>query len=125
MTAFQDDTTPLQIACTIDCVDLERVANFWSELLGVEILGIEEPFAFLAAAPDRKVALWIQRVPEPKQGKSRAHLDFAVRDLEATEERIVELGGSLGERQSFHNFNWRICFDPEGTEFDVMQATQD
>jgi len=36
----------------------------------------------------------IQRVPEPKSGKTRIHLDLSVEDLDAATQRIVELGGS-------------------------------
>lgn len=43
-------------------------------------------------------------------------------DLETTEQDIVELGGAFRERQSFHEFVRRVCEDPEGDLFDVMQA---
>ena len=117
------DTTPLQIAATIDVNDLEAQAEFWSTLLGVESQ-IHEPFAFIMPAEGRKVSLWLQRVPEVKTGKNRVHLDFVVADLDATEARIEELGGSLGDRHTWESFEWRICHDPEGNEFDVMQAQQ-
>ncbi len=70
------------------------------------------------------MTIWLQRVPEPRVGKNRIHLDFAVPDLEATEQRIVELGGKLGERQSFHEFVRRVCEDPEGNVFDVMAVPE-
>lgn len=120
--AFQGHDVPLLVAATLDCNDLETMTAFWSGLLGVDVAHVEEPFSFLAHAPDRKVGVWLQRVPEPRVGKNRIHLDFAVHDLETTERRIVELGGSPGERQSFHEFVWRVCEDPEGNVFDVMQA---
>jgi predicted enzyme related to lactoylglutathione lyase len=120
--AFQGDDVPLLIAATIDCNDLDRMATFWSELLGVEIVGKEGGFAFLAHAPDRKVTVWLQEVPEPRTGKTRVHLDFAVPDLAATERRIVELGGTVGEQHTFHQFRWKVCADPEGNVFDVMEA---
>ena len=52
------------------------------------------------------------------------HLDFVAKDLDATCERIVELGGEVGERQEWQGFVWRICSDPEGNVFDVMQAQE-
>lgn len=122
MTDAEADNVPWMIAATIDCHDLESTARFWSELFNMEIAGIEEPFAFLSPAGDRKVSIWLQKVPETKAGKNRVHLDFAVHDLEATERKVVELGGSLGDKASWHDFSWRTCLDPEGNEFDVMQA---
>ena len=114
---------PVLIAATIDCADLEVMTRFWGELLGVEFQ-IVDHFGFLAHARDRKVTLWLQRVPEPKAGKNRVHLDFAAADLDAALERIVTLGGSVGERQSWQGHVWNICTDPEGNVFDVMQAAQ-
>lgn len=120
--ALPDKNVPWMIAATIDCHDLEGTARFWSELFNMEIAGIEEPFAFLSPTGDRKVSIWLQKVPESKSVKNRVHLDFAASDLEAIERKVVELGGSLGDRSSWHDFSWRTCLDPEGNEFDVMQA---
>jgi predicted enzyme related to lactoylglutathione lyase len=112
---------PLPIAVTIDCADLEGMTRFWANLLGVEFQ-IVEHFGFLAHAPDRKVTIWLQQVPEEKVGKNRVHLDFAVADLEGALERVRTLGGGVGERQEWHGFVWNVCTDPEGNVFDIMQA---
>lgn len=124
MPTFQGPDIPLVVAATIDCNDLESQAEFWSTLLGVEIAEIGPEFAFLAYAPDRKTTVWLQRVPEQKQGKNRVHLDFAVPDLAGAERRIVELGGALGDRQEWKGYVWRTCHDPEGNEFDVMEMPE-
>jgi len=115
------DDVPLMIAVTIDCNDLEAQTRFWSEMLQVEATTME-PFSFLAPADGRRVSIWLQRVPETKATKNRVHLDFVVADLEAAERRVVALGGSLGDRQTWDAFLWRVCRDPEGNEFDIMQG---
>ena len=115
--------TPIQIAATIDCNDLEGMTAFYAELLGVESQ-IHEHFGFLAHSPDRKVTIWLQRVPEERVDKNRIHLDFVVRDLDATLARVEELGGRAGERHEWQGYVWNLCFDPEGNVFDVMQAQQ-
>lgn len=120
MTDFQADHVPLMTAVTMDCRDVDRLLEFWSELLGVENRGKHGPFGFLAPAPGRKISIWLQEVPEDKVVKNRVHMDFVVPDLEATESRIVALGGSLGGRQEWEGYRWRTCMDPEGNEFDVM-----
>ncbi len=114
--------TPLMIAATIDVSDLEAASRFWSELLEVELLGIHEPFAFLGTAEGRKISIWLQLVDEEKAGKNRCHLDFVASDLEAAEKKVVALGGSLGDRSSWQQYKWRTCLDPDGNEFDIMQA---
>ena len=125
MPTFQGPDVPLMTAVTIDCHDVPRLLEFWSELLGVDNNGQVEHFGFLAPAPDRRVSIWLQEVPESKRVKNRVHLDFAVPDLEAAERRVVELGGSLGDRQEWQGYLWRTCMDPEGNEFDIMQAPAD
>lgn len=112
---------PVLIAATIDCLDLEAMTAFWGGLLGVDTQ-IHDHFGFLAHSPDRKVTLWIQKVDEPKVGKNRVHLDFVVADLEATLNRVKDLGGSVLDEQSWRDFSWRTCADPEGNLFDIMQA---
>jgi predicted enzyme related to lactoylglutathione lyase len=112
---------PVLIASTIDCSDLETMTRFWGELLDVEFQLVEH-FGFLAHAPDRKVTLWIQQVPEPRVGKNRVHLDFAAPDLAGALDRVRELGGEVGDRHEWHGFAWYMCTDPEGNVFDIMQA---
>ena len=122
MPDFQADDVPLMVAVTIDCNDLDRMADFWAHLLGVDITAKQDGFAFLAHAPDRKVTVWLQQVEERSADKTRIHLDLAVPDLEAAERRVVSLGGALMERHSWEGFEWRMCTDPEGNVFDVMRA---
>lgn len=114
---------PRLIATTIDCNDLEGMTRFWSQLLGVASQ-IHEPFGFLAHGEDRRVTVWLQRVPEPRVGKNRVHLDFVADDLATTLARIEELGGTVGEQHGWEGFVWRTCADPEGNVFDVMQAQE-
>ncbi len=62
-----------QIQVTFDCAEPERVARFWSEVLGYEHQG--------SACVDPSGAgprLYFQRVPEGKVVKNRLHLDVRV-----------------------------------------------
>lgn len=122
MPAFQGPDVPLLVAVTIDCRNPARLASWWAELLGVEVSSSDDQYAFLTHAPDRKTTVWFQKVDETKTVKNRVHLDFAVPDLEATERRIVDAGGSLGSRHIWNGYEWTTCLDPEGNEFDVMRA---
>ena len=124
MPAFQNRTTPLLVAVTIDCHDHAALAAWWAELLGVSVTHEDDRFAFLSYAPDRKTTIWFQKVPEDKTKKNRVHLDFAVPDLDATCDRIVAMGGTVAESHSWEDYQWRVCRDPEGNEFDVMRVEQ-
>jgi predicted enzyme related to lactoylglutathione lyase len=107
---------------TLDCVDIDRVAAFWSALLeGSAGQPMDDGrFVFIRDREDLPT-FCLQRVDEPKATKNRMHLDFQVDDLEATTTRIVELGGSWpGRELSLEEYRWRTVQDPEGNEFDII-----
>jgi predicted enzyme related to lactoylglutathione lyase len=111
---------------TIDANDAQRVAAFWSALLGTELDDELDDgrFIFLKGRDDLPV-LCVQRVPEPKRGKTRIHLDLGVADLEAATERVIELGGGWdGQERRLDPFTWRTLTDPEGTEFDIALVAE-
>ena len=64
--------------------------------------------------------LVLQRVPEAKLGKNRAHFDIVVEDLDASTTRVGQLGGRWiepGKTHELEGFRWRCMADPEGNEF--------
>jgi Glyoxalase-like domain len=65
---------------TIDCVDPQRVARFWSALLGREPGPSQAGWVYLGHRGDPQPRLVFQPVPEPKAGKVRIHLDVTVDD---------------------------------------------
>jgi len=109
---------------TIDAQDARRVAEFWAAVFDTELEEQLDDGRFLVLEDrDDLPAICIQRVPEPKQGKVRIHLDLGAKDLEEATERIVALGGTWdGEDRTLDDFVWRTLADPEGHEFDVIKT---
>jgi hypothetical protein len=68
--------------------------------------------------------LTLQRVPEPKTVKNRAHLDLFAGDVSAEVERLVGLGasvlGRLPEDAVGPDLVFATMADPEGHEFCVI-----
>ncbi|MER5348864.1 VOC family protein [Kitasatospora sp. NPDC002551] len=62
-----------------------------------------------------------QRVPEPKQGKNRLHLDLhpGPDAREATVTRLTSLGATLLRDVTEPGGSWTVMQDPEGNEFCV------
>lgn len=111
-------------AITVDCNEPRRVADFWSSVLGAEVI---EPGAdrtgwfrvrpFGSSGP----VMNFQPVNEPKTGKVRIHLDVLANDLEATVDRIVALGGAdSGARDALSRGRIAVMRDPEGNEFCIL-----
>ncbi|OLC19960.1 MAG: hypothetical protein AUH33_04725 [Chloroflexi bacterium 13_1_40CM_68_21] len=107
----------------IDCPDPERLAAFWTEVLGVVVQGrLGSPPQFVNLERQFPDAPYVsfQRVPEPKVGKNRVHLDLVVDDVELATSRIESLGGRRRRPEGdFHEYgySWRTMADPEGNEF--------
>ena len=107
----------------IDCPDPERLAAFWSEVLGVEIdsrLGSPPQFVNLARQSPNAPHVSFQRVPEPKVVKNRVHLDLVVDDVNTATSRIESLGGRRRSPEDDfreYGYSWRTMADPEGNEF--------
>ena len=141
-----------KIQVVIDCADPAKLAEFWAHALGYRIPDPPGDFAtwpdFLRAqgVPESEFnsasaiedpdgvgpRIYLQRVPEPKAGKNRLHLDVnagggretpeeekaalvdaAVDDLLAHGATKVEDRTKMGER-------WVVMQDPEGNEFCVQ-----
>lgn len=104
---------------TIDCADPRRLAEFWTAALGTTVAqDFGGEFLFLAP-PEGGLPLGLQRVPEPRAGKNRVHIDLGSEDREQEVKRLVGLGATeLGEHE-VPGFAWTVLADPEGNEFCV------
>ena len=108
-----------------DCMDPEQLAEFWGVLTGVEIDSREPDWCSLRARRSGGVPMGFQRVPEPRAGKNRVHLDFDVDDLASATERAESLGairlGDIVEEDDGEHF--QVMADPEGNEFCLIQVS--
>lgn len=105
----------------VDCVDAEKLATFWSQLLEQPIAdGASQFWAVIPAPADRSLpSLMFLQVESPTPGKNKWHLDLFTPDPAAQIERAVSLGAT--RRGDFDEFNtvWTTLADPEGNLFDV------
>ena len=110
------------VGVTVDCIDVERVARFWSVLLGRPPGPTRPGCVYLGRHDDPQPRLVFQPVAEPKQGKVRLHLDVLVDDIDAGIAQVVELGGrATGERHDHDEGVVVVMADPEGNEFCLAQ----
>jgi predicted enzyme related to lactoylglutathione lyase len=103
-----------------DCADPRKLADFWTEATGGKVVADMGDGAFLMIKNgDDAPYVGLQRVPEPRVTKNRAHPDFEVRDRPAEVARLVALGASELSEYTFETFGWTVLTDPEGNEFCV------
>jgi predicted enzyme related to lactoylglutathione lyase len=123
---------------TLDCTDPRALAKFWTEAAGYVVaqdfdgwylvltpasgLGDGASSAAGAAGADgapRGLSIGLQKVPEPRTGKNRAHLDWHTDDRPAEVARLVALGATVLAEHEMPGFGWTVLADPEGNEFCV------
>ena len=141
-----------KVQVVIDCADPAQLAGFWAEALGYKVQDPPDGFdswpAFLTSVgvpesewnsasavvdPDGAgPRIFLQRVPEPKAGKNRLHLDLNVGGGQAVPieqrkgrladevERLSKLGASLVEKREQRGEFWIVMRDPEGNEFCIQ-----
>jgi catechol 2,3-dioxygenase-like lactoylglutathione lyase family enzyme len=107
-------------AVTIDCSDPDRLAEFWGELLRVEVRGRWQQYVGLEPAAPGLPRLVFQRVDDPRPAKSPVHLDLHVTGTELLDpavDRAVALGATIVRDSEQDGQTWRTLADPEGNLF--------
>jgi predicted enzyme related to lactoylglutathione lyase len=104
------------VGMTLDVNDLELTKPFWKAVLGAEIKS--ESANLVVFEPQRGYSGFsLQKVPERKAGKSRAHPDIRVADLDGAIKELKALGATVLRELTWKEYRWVIMADPEGNEF--------
>jgi catechol 2,3-dioxygenase-like lactoylglutathione lyase family enzyme len=102
----------------VDCLDPDPLAEFWSAVLGVEVAHRGDDWVSLHAAGSGHPRVAFQRVPEPKVGKNRLHLDVWVEDIPHATVAAEALGATrVGDLVADSGEPFQILADPAGNEF--------
>jgi Glyoxalase-like domain len=105
---------------SFDAADAAAIAAFWGEALGraVNPGATKESAALAAGEGGGESPITFHRVPEPKIGKNRLHLDLISADFDADLARLLALGASTVTIFE----HWTTLADPEGNEFDLIRG---
>lgn len=115
----------VRIEIGIDCNEPESLAPFWAAALGYDLgrLGPDGIYLDLVPPDPEQPVVYFQRVPEPKAGKNRMHMDLWTTQPETEIARLVGLGAlRIGQpRESSSGNWWQVMQDPAGNEFCVCR----
>jgi predicted enzyme related to lactoylglutathione lyase len=113
-------------ALVVDCTDPERLAEFWTQVLGWRITEreVDPPGVRIQSALDAPFAIDFFQVPEGKAVKNRLHLDVNAtdRDQAAELERLLALGAVRTDVGQGPDVSWHVLADPEGNEFCLLRS---
>ncbi|MEU8684186.1 VOC family protein [Streptomyces sp. NPDC048611] len=113
----------------IDAAEPERLAAFWSDVLGYAELGREDDGSIEIGPPDAgfggpQPTLVFGPSSDPRPAKLRLHIDVNAtdRDQDAELERLLALGARPVDVGQTGNEGWHVLADPEGNEFCLLRA---
>ncbi|WP_091108062.1 VOC family protein [Micromonospora citrea] len=110
---------------TVDARDPARLARWWAEALGYQVVTEEPDGAVeIRRSADRLPGLTFVPVGDDKETKNRLHIDLRPDDQEAEVERLVDMGArhvDIGQG----DVEWTVLADPEGNEFCVLRQRGD
>ena len=117
------------LAVVVDCQDPRSQAAFWADVLSHEVVERNKD-EFLVSEPGASATpLYFMKVPEPKVGKNRLHLDLVTDGpLDDEIDRLKGLGARLVEvRQDPDTMDnpdtWAVLEDPEEHVFCVSSSS--
>jgi predicted enzyme related to lactoylglutathione lyase len=103
----------------VDCANPDQLAEFWCTMLDTTVQMRWNQYVMLRPTEKGGVALAFQRVPEPKSGKNRMHLDLIVTDgdLPKATQAAVAAGATVVSSLTEDPVTITVLQDPEGNEF--------
>jgi catechol 2,3-dioxygenase-like lactoylglutathione lyase family enzyme len=115
----------------LSCRDPEALARFWCEVLDFVVLDREDDGSVEIGPREGfggpQPTIILSPSVEPKQGKSRLHIDVNAtdRDQDAELERLLQLGARPADIGQTGQESWHVLTDPEGNEFCLLRARLD
>ncbi|MFJ9640127.1 VOC family protein [Streptomyces sp. NPDC101178] len=111
----------------IEAADAERLAAFWSEVLGYVEIGRESDGSIAIGPPGTgfggpQPTLVLSPNSAPRTGRLRLHIDVSAtdRDQDAELERLLALGARPADVGQTGEESWHVLADPEGNEFCLL-----
>ncbi len=113
----------------IDAADPDRLAAFWSDVLGYVELDRESDGSIEIGPPDvgfggPQPTLIFSPTSDSRTGKLRLHIDVNAtdRDQDAELERLLALGARPVDIGQTGTESWHVLADPEGNEFCLLHT---
>jgi hypothetical protein len=100
----------------LDASDAHLLGAFWGRILDAEVVDVGDGDTRVdprKAGSDAE-SIWVNRVPEPRTGKTRVHLDLRL--AEPRPAALLAAGARL-VREPDAEIDWWVLADPDGNEF--------
>ena len=109
----------------VDCEEPHRLASFWCEVLGYQIVSSTSDVVGIAPGPVSFPGIEFVKTEGHRRRKSPVHLDLAPDDQAAEIERILALGARPVDVGQPADASWVVLADPEDNAFCVLAPRVD
>lgn len=107
-------------AITIDTANPQKLAAWWSEVLGIAVAndyGLIVQLALSSAVP----LFQFQKIEDVPTQPNRVHVDLKTPDLDGETKRLVALGATVVQTFELPQIRYTTFTDPDGNKFDLIQ----
>jgi predicted enzyme related to lactoylglutathione lyase len=104
----------------VDCEDPFRLADFWCQVLGYQIVYQTDDIVAIAQGADTFPGIEFIRTTHHERRKSSLHLDLNPDDQDAEVSRLLALGARHVDVGQPAGAGWVVLADPEGNAFCVL-----
>ena len=110
----------------IDAHDLPRLAQFWTQALGWQVLSDRQDEIVIGTGPNAPVGICFMPVTDPKTVKNRVHIDLTTSAADRDQEigRLLALGARRVDIGQSGAESWTVLADPEGNEFCIVRPKE-
>jgi predicted enzyme related to lactoylglutathione lyase len=110
----------------IDAHDLPKLARFWTQALGWQVLSEREREIVIGTDENAPVGICFMPVTDQKIVKNRVHLDITTeaQDRDQEIDRLLRLGAQRVDVGQTGKESWTVLADPEGNEFCVIRPKE-
>ena len=108
----------------INAIDPRTVVDFWSAVLGWDVLDEEDGIVSIGGA-GAPFTIDVCRVHDDKTVYNRLHFDLRADGVSRDEEleRLLALGATYADVGQPADASWTVLADPEGNEFCLLSRT--
>jgi predicted enzyme related to lactoylglutathione lyase len=110
----------------IDAHDLPKLARFWTQALGWQVLSEREREIVIGTDENAPVGICFMPVTDQKIVKNRVHLDITTeaQDRDQEIDRLLGLGAQRVDVGQTGKESWTVLADPEGNELCVIRPKE-
>ncbi|WP_163461419.1 VOC family protein [Klebsiella michiganensis] len=107
-------------AITIDTVNPQMLATWWSDVLGIPIANDYGLIVQLAAS-SRFPPIQFQKIEQLSTVGNHVHLDLSTKNLDEETERLVKMRAEIIKEFKLPQIRYTSFYDPDGNKFDVVE----